>query len=202
MDAEKPPRPDVPPAGDEAALLSSPEASTAPPAASSPPLILGVERRVFLVVVISALGYFIDIFDLLLFSILRVPSLKDLGVPPSKVLSTGVLLLNLQLAGLLIGGVFFGVAGDKYGRVKTLFLSISTYSIANIANGLVGSVGWYAFWRFWAGFGLSGELGTAITREWPSAFPVLSFFSHLTGSPLSYFCFISNLLVYVIILQW
>lgn len=91
-------------------------------------------------------------------------SLKALNVPADQLLSAGVLLLNCQMAGLLLGGLVFGVLGDRLGRVKTLFGSILCYSLANLANGLVRGLGAYAVLRFIAGFGLSGELGTAVTR--------------------------------------
>lgn len=114
-------------------------------------------------VIVSALGYFVDIYDLLLFSVVRVASLKDLGVPEEFLMSKGLLLLNCQMIGLLIGGVVWGVCGDKKGRLSVLFGSIALYSVANIANGFVYSVEAYAFWRFIAGLGLAGELGAGIT---------------------------------------
>lgn len=118
---------------------------------------------IWLPVVVGALGYFVDIYDLVLFSIVRVASLKSIGVPEAELLDTGVLLLNAQMTGLLIGGVFWGVLGDKKGRLSVLFGSIFLYSIANIANGFVTSVPAYAALRFIAGIGLAGELGAAIT---------------------------------------
>jgi putative MFS transporter len=114
-------------------------------------------------VIVSALGYFVDIYDLLLFSIVRVPSLKSLNVPEEKILETGVHLLNWQMSGMLIGGIIWGVLGDKKGRLSVLFGSIFLYSIANFLNGLVSSVEAYAALRFFAGLGLAGELGAAIT---------------------------------------
>ena len=115
------------------------------------------------VVLVSALGYFVDIFDLYLFSILRVASLKDLGVPPSEMMSAGIQLLNFQMIGLVIGGFFWGILGDKRGRVSVLFGSILLYSLANLANAWVYTVPQYAVLRLLAGFGLAGELGAAIT---------------------------------------
>lgn len=114
-------------------------------------------------VIVGALGYFVDVYDLILFSIVRGASLKDLGVPADQILSTGVLLLNWQMGGMLIGGIFFGMLGDRFGRVALLFGSILLYSFANIANGFVHSIDAYAAWRFIAGFGLAGELGGGIT---------------------------------------
>ena len=114
-------------------------------------------------VIVAALGYFVDIYDLLLFSIVRIPSLRYLGVPEEKLLDEGLYLINMQMAGMLVGGILWGVLGDKKGRLSVLFGSILLYSLANIANGLVTSVGQYAVWRFIAGVGLAGELGAGIT---------------------------------------
>lgn len=114
-------------------------------------------------ILVASLGYFVDIYDLLLFSIVRVPSLKSLGLTGTNVTDTGILLLNVQMIGLLLGGIFWGTLGDKKGRLSVLFGSIFLYSIANIANGFVHSIGAYAFWRFIAGLGLAGELGAGIT---------------------------------------
>jgi putative MFS transporter len=114
-------------------------------------------------VIVSALGYFVDIYDLVLFSIVRVASLRDLGVAEVDLLPVGVRLLNMQMIGMLLGGLVWGVLGDKLGRVSVLFGSILMYSLANIANGLVTDVDTYAWLRFIAGIGLAGELGAAIT---------------------------------------
>ena len=111
----------------------------------------------------AAFGYFVDIYDLILFSIVRVASLRDLGVPPAELLSTGVRLLNMQMIGMLVGGVLWGILGDKRGRLSVLFGSISLYSLANIANGFVTSVDAYAALRLLAGIGLAGELGAGVT---------------------------------------
>jgi MFS family permease len=114
-------------------------------------------------VIVGALGYFVDVYDLILFSILRIPSLKDLGFSGDLLVSHGILLLNLQMLGMLAGGIFFGILGDRVGRVALLFGSILLYSVANLANGFVHSIEAYAVWRFIAGFGLAGELGGGIT---------------------------------------
>ncbi len=115
-------------------------------------------------VIVGALGYFVDVYDLILFAILRVPSLKDMGFSGEMLVSHGILLLNLQMLGMLVGGIFFGIIGDRVGRVALLFGSILLYSAANIANGFVHtSIEAYAVWRFIAGFGLAGELGGGIT---------------------------------------
>jgi MFS family permease len=114
-------------------------------------------------VIVGALGYFVDVYDLILFAILRIPSLKDMGFSGDLLVTHGILLLNLQMFGMLVGGIFFGILGDRLGRVALLFGSILLYSIANIANGFVHSIEAYAVWRFVAGFGLAGELGGGIT---------------------------------------
>lgn len=114
-------------------------------------------------VIVAALGYFVDIYDLILFSVVRVPSLASLGLLPEQITSQGLFLLNMQMAGTLIGGVFWGVLGDKKGRISTLFGSILLYSLANTLNAFVVSVEQYAILRFIAGIGLAGELGVGIT---------------------------------------
>ncbi len=115
-------------------------------------------------VIVAALGYFVDIYDLLLFSIVRIKSLKSLGITDDAVLlEQGIRLLNMQMIGMLIGGVLWGVLGDKRGRISVLFGSIFLYSVANILNGMVTTVDQYALLRLIAGIGLAGELGAGIT---------------------------------------
>ncbi len=114
-------------------------------------------------VLVAALGYLVDMYDLFLFSVVRVPSLLSLGTSQDQLLDDGIILLNLQMAGLLIGGIFWGILGDKRGRLSVLFGSILIYSLANIANGFVTSFEQYAVLRFIAGVGLAGELGAGIT---------------------------------------
>lgn len=114
-------------------------------------------------VIVAALGYFVDIYDLLLFSIVRIPSLRSMGVADSEMLAQGEYLIRAQMIGLLLGGIIWGVMGDKRGRLSVLFGSILLYSLANIANGFVASVDQYAALRFIAGIGLAGELGAGIT---------------------------------------
>jgi len=116
-----------------------------------------------LTVLVASLGYFVDMFDLLLFPILRQPSLTDLGILGDAQVRVGIQLLNFQMLGMLLGGIFWGVLGDKKGRLSTLFGSIALYSVANIANAFVHGIPSYMFWRFLAGFGLAGELGAAVT---------------------------------------
>ncbi len=123
----------------------------------------GRQRRPYIPILVAALGYFVDIYDLILFSIVRVPSLTALGVSGGALLESGVLLLNMQMAGMLVGGIAWGVMGDRRGRLSVLFGSILLYSIANIANAFVQDVSTYAALRFVAGVGLAGELGAGIT---------------------------------------
>ncbi len=117
-------------------------------------------------VIVAALGYFVDIYDLLLFGIVRVPSLNDLGLNPD---TSGTLIMNFQMVGLLIGGILWGILGDKKGRLSVLFGSIIVYSLANIACGFLPQFPFedktmvYAILRFIAGIGLAGELGAGIT---------------------------------------
>ena len=123
------------------------------------------EKRapVALTVLVAALGYFVDIYDLILFSIVRVKSLAGIGVAKEQILEQGVLLLDMQMGGMLIGGIVWGILGDKRGRLSVLFGSIALYSAANIANGFVQTVPQYAALRLIAGIGLAGELGAGIT---------------------------------------
>lgn len=114
-------------------------------------------------VIVAALGYFVDIYDLLLFGIIRLPSLADLGLTQEQITTEGEKILSWQMAGLLIGGIVWGVMGDKKGRLSVLFGSILLYSVANIANGFVETTNQYALIRFIAGIGLAGELGAGIT---------------------------------------
>lgn len=114
-------------------------------------------------VIVAALGYFVDIYDLLLFGIVRIPSLTDLGLDEQGLSMQGASILNWQMCGLLLGGVAWGVLGDKKGRLSVLFGSIITYSIANFACGFVQDVTTYKLFRFVAGIGLAGELGAGIT---------------------------------------
>lgn len=122
-------------------------------------------RKVIIVVVVAALGYFVDIYDLVLFGVIKAASLKQIMVGTSPVLQaeTGKFLFNMQMIGMLIGGVIWGVLGDKKGRLKVLFGSIILYSLANIANAFVTNIPTYAVIRIIAGIGLAGELGAGIT---------------------------------------
>jgi MFS family permease len=97
-----------------------------------------------LAVIVSALGFFVDVYDLLLFAIIRKPSLADLGLSPEQVLVQGEFIISVQMIGLLLGGILFGIIGDKKGRLSVLFGSILLYSIANILNGMVVNVEQYA----------------------------------------------------------
>src|SRR5215470_15647811 len=121
------------------------------------------DRLFQLAVIVSALGFFVDVYDLLLFGIIRRPSLRDLGLSPDEILTKGELIISVQMIGLLVGGIIWGILGDKKGRLRVLFASILIYSIANILNGMVHSVPQYVALRFIAGLGLAGELGAGIT---------------------------------------
>ena len=114
-------------------------------------------------VIVSALGFFVDVYDLLIFSIVRIPSLQSMGYSEAEVSKIGTFIFNSQQAGLLAGGILWGVLGDKKGRLSVLFGSIVTYSLANIACGFVEDPNTYALLRFVAGVGLSGEIGAAMT---------------------------------------
>ncbi|HJP63007.1 MAG TPA: MFS transporter, partial [Mucilaginibacter sp.] len=120
-------------------------------------------RNAIFLVLVASLGYFVDIYDLLIFSIVRVRSLRDIGVTDSQQVATGQFIMNVQMFGLLLGGILWGVIGDKLGRIRVLFGSILLYSLANFANGMVHDVNTYAIIRFVAGIGLAGELGAGIT---------------------------------------
>lgn len=116
-----------------------------------------------LTVIVAALGFFVDVYDLLLFGIIRKPSLLDLGLSEAEVLNQGEIILSVQMLGLLVGGIVWGILGDKKGRLSVLFGSILLYSIANILNGMVTTIPQYVLLRFVAGVGLAGELGAGIT---------------------------------------
>jgi len=133
-----------------------------------------MSNNVRLAILVSALGYFVDVYDLILFSILRTSSLTDLGLSGDQLVTTGGYLLNMQMFGFLIGGVFWGIIGDKIGRIELLFGSILLYSVGNILNGFVGQFGpgvdsvispidQYAWLRLITGIGLAGEIGGGIT---------------------------------------
>ncbi|WP_129714102.1 MFS transporter [Pedobacter sp. SYP-B3415] len=120
-------------------------------------------RNIGFLILVASLGYFVDIYDLLLFLIIKNKSLADIGVPVADITKTGLFLMNWQMAGLLAGGFLWGILGDKKGRLSVLFGSILMYSAANILNGFAYDVTSYAVLRFIAGVGLAGELGAGIT---------------------------------------
>ncbi len=136
-------------------------AEAPPPQASAPNELVSI-RQAWGAILFAGLGYFVDIFDLLLFAVVRVASVRDLGAG-DRTIEVGTLLQNAQLIGLMAGGLVWGVLGDRRGRRSALYGSILLYSLANIANAFVSSVPQYAAWRFVAGFGLAGELGAALT---------------------------------------
>lgn len=122
-------------------------------------------RSLFLnmTVIVVALGYFVDIFDLTLFNMVRRQSLIDISIPADQLISKGLFLLNAQMIGMLLGGIFWGQLGDRKGRLSSLFASIILYSVANLLNAFVWNFEQYFILRFIAGFGLAGELGVGIT---------------------------------------
>lgn len=124
---------------------------------------LSEQQRISLTILVAALGYFVDVFDLILFSMVRVSSLKSLGLSPEQVTSSGILLQNWQMAGMLLGGILWGIWGDKKGRISVLLGTILLYSLGNIANAFVTTIPAYAATRFISGLGLAGEIGAGIT---------------------------------------
>ena len=125
--------------------------------------IISNKKNITAIVIVAALGYFVDVYDLILFSVVRKSSLLSLGITGDEQINVGVTLLNWQMAGMLIGGILWGILGDRKGRISVLFGSIFLYSAANIANGFVQDVQTYSVLRFIAGIGLAGELGAGIT---------------------------------------
>ncbi|HEX8698052.1 MAG TPA: MFS transporter [Myxococcaceae bacterium] len=114
-------------------------------------------------VLVAGLGYFVDLFDITLFGVVRSASLRELGLNDAQVLDRGIFIYNCQMAGMMVGGLIWGVIGDKRGRLSVMFGSILLYSFANIANAFAWDVTSYAACRFLGGVGLAGELGAAIT---------------------------------------
>jgi MFS transporter, putative metabolite:H+ symporter len=123
----------------------------------------GSHRNVIFIVIVASLGYFVDIYDLVIFSIVRIQSFHDIGIPDTQMRTGGEYVLNMQMGGLLLGGIIWGIIGDKFGRIKVLFGSILLYSFANMTNAYVTNINSYATVRFLAGVGLAGELGAGIT---------------------------------------
>lgn len=122
-----------------------------------------MKRHIWLAIIASALGFFVDLYDIMILSVVRKPSLLSMGVAEADLLSKGVWLINIQMAGMLIGGFIWGIIGDKMGRLSVLFGSIILYSTATFANAYAPSFEIYLLLRFLAGIGLAGELGAAIT---------------------------------------
>lgn len=123
-----------------------------------------LNKNTVILIIVAALGYFVDIYDLILFNVVKKESLIALGISDFEVIkSTSITLFNWQMGGMLLGGILWGILGDKKGRIKVLFGSILMYSAANMANAFVTNTDAYAFVRFIAGIGLAGELGAGIT---------------------------------------
>lgn len=121
------------------------------------------KRNTLFIILVASLGYFVDIYDLVIFSIVRIASFQDIGIAEEKMRTGGEYVLNMQMGGLLLGGIIWGVIGDKFGRIKVLFGSILLYSVANFVNAFVHDLHTYAVIRFVAGLGLAGELGAGVT---------------------------------------
>jgi len=121
------------------------------------------KKNVYMLIAVAALGYFVDIYDLIVFNVVKNESLQALGFSGAELQNQEIYLFNLQMTGMLIGGLIWGILGDIKGRVSVLFGSIFLYSVANIANAFVSTIDQYAFWRLVAGLGLAGELGAGIT---------------------------------------
>ncbi|MGZ3999099.1 MAG: MFS transporter [Mucilaginibacter sp.] len=120
-------------------------------------------RNIVFLIIVTSLGFFVDVYDLMIFSIVRIKSLHDIGIADADIRLKGVYIINMQMLGLLLGGVLWGILGDKLGRIKVLFGSILVYSLANFANGMVHDVDSYAIIRFIGSVGLAGELGAGVT---------------------------------------
>ena len=134
------------------------------PSIPADPIVRPVAGLFSAIVIVASLGYFVDIYDLVLFSIVRVKSLNGIGITEAaEVTNKGLYLLNMQMGGMLLGGILWGILGDKRGRLSVLFGSILLYSLANIANGFVQNIDQYGWMRLIAGIGLAGELGAGIT---------------------------------------
>lgn len=134
------------------------------PSIPADPIVRPVAGLFSAIVIVASLGYFVDIYDLVLFSIVRVKSLNGIGITEAaEVTNQGLYLLNMQMGGMLLGGILWGILGDKRGRLSVLFGSILLYSLANIANGFVQNIDQYGWMRLIAGIGLAGELGAGIT---------------------------------------
>ncbi len=122
-----------------------------------------MKKHIWLAIIASALGFFVDLYDIMILSVVRKSSLLAVGVPEAELLSKGVSLINVQMAGMLLGGFIWGIIGDKMGRLSVLFGSIVLYSSATFANAYAPNFEIYLLLRFLAGVGLAGELGAAIT---------------------------------------
>ena len=134
------------------------------PSIPADPIVRPVASLFSAIVIVASLGYFVDIYDLVLFSIVRVKSLNGIGITEAaEVTNQGLYLLNMQMGGMLLGGILWGILGDKRGRLSVLFGSILLYSLANIANGFVQNIDQCGWMRLIAGIGLAGELGAGIT---------------------------------------
>jgi len=124
---------------------------------------LSDNKKLYSLIAVAALGYFVDIYDLIVFNVVKNESLQAIGITGDALKNSEIYLFNIQMTGMLLGGLLWGILGDKKGRISVLFGSIFLYSVANIANAFITTLDGYAMWRFIAGLGLAGELGAGIT---------------------------------------
>ena len=122
-----------------------------------------MKKGTWLLLIVASLGYFVDTFDLILFVVIGKSSLAEMGYSGQSLDNMRLFLFDVQMVGLLIGGIFFGILGDKKGRLSVLFGSIILYSVCNIMNGFINDIYSYSALRFLAGVGLAGELGVGVT---------------------------------------
>jgi putative MFS transporter len=122
-----------------------------------------MKKSTWLLLLVASLGYFVDTFDLILFVVIGKSSLAEMGYSGLALDSMRLFLFDVQMVGLLVGGVVFGILGDKKGRLSVLFGSIILYSVCNIVNGFINDIYSYSALRFLAGVGLAGELGVGVT---------------------------------------
>ncbi len=122
-----------------------------------------MKKSAILILIVASLGYFVDAYDLIVFAVIGKASLTELGFQGAELDKMTLLLFDIQMIGLLLGGIFFGILGDKKGRLSVLFISILMYSLCNVMNGFVSNIYLYGLLRFFAGVGLAGELGVGVT---------------------------------------
>ena len=127
-------------------------------------------QSIYFLLAVTSLGYFVDAGDLVVASLVRSSSIKALGLATddATVKQIGLSFESWQSWGILLGGIVWGIFGDKIGRLKVLYGSIAFYSVATLLNGYLtpawgNTYFYYSSFRFLSGFGLAGELGIGIT---------------------------------------